>query len=105
MAWRLEGTPHRGQPALVSLSISHPNDTGMVMDQVRRTYTPAHYVRRVAVSYAGQPVLDADVDFAISENPHLRFWFLPQGPGELSAEVVDTQERRYASRLAVDPLP
>ncbi|MFM2119388.1 MAG: hypothetical protein RL722_856, partial [Pseudomonadota bacterium] len=34
MAWRLEGTPHRGQPALVSLSISHPNDTGMVMDQV-----------------------------------------------------------------------
>jgi sulfur-oxidizing protein SoxY len=77
----------------------------MVMDQLARTYTPAHYVRRVSVSYAGQPVLDADVDFAISENPNLRFWFVPQGAGELRAEVADTQERRFESSLSVTPVP
>jgi sulfur-oxidizing protein SoxY len=105
MAWRLDGEPHIGQAALAQLSISHPNDSGMVMDQLARTYTPAHYVRRVSVSYAGQPVLDADVDFAISENPNLRFWFVPQGAGELRAEVADTQERRFESSLSVTPVP
>ncbi|MFM2066907.1 MAG: hypothetical protein RLZZ584_1816 [Pseudomonadota bacterium] len=105
MAWRVDGELRRGQPALAQLSISHPNDTGMVMDQLARTYTPAHYVRRVTVSYAGQPVLDADVDFAISENPNLRFWFVPQGPGELRAEVADTRERRFEASLALAPTP
>ncbi|MEY8877392.1 MAG: quinoprotein dehydrogenase-associated SoxYZ-like carrier [Leptothrix sp. (in: b-proteobacteria)] len=105
MAWRIDGEARIGQPVLAQLSISHPNDTGMVMDQVARTYTPAHYVRRIAVTYAGQPVLDADVDFAISENPNLRLWFVPQGPGELSAEASDTQQRHFETRLALQPAP
>jgi sulfur-oxidizing protein SoxY len=103
MAWRVDGDTRVGRPALAQLSISHPNDTGMVMDQVARTFTPAHYVRRIDVSYAGVPVLSADVDFAISENPNLRLWFVPQGPGELSAEVSDTQQRHFETRLAVQP--
>jgi sulfur-oxidizing protein SoxY len=105
MAWRIDGDTRIGQPVLAQLSISHPNDTGMVMDQVARTYTPAHYVRRIDVSYAGQPVLNADIDFAISENPNLRLWFVPHGPGELSAEISDTQQRRFETRLALQPAP
>ena len=105
MAWRVDGEARVGQPVLAQLSISHPNDTGMVMDQVARTYTPAHYVRRIDVSHAGQPVLNADIDFAISENPNLRFWFVPQGPGELTAEISDTQQRRFETRLALQPAP
>ncbi len=105
MAWRVDGEARVGQPVLAQLSISHPNDTGMVMDQVARTYTPAHYVRRIDVSYAGQPVLNADIDFAISENPNLRLWFVPQGPGDLTADIVDTQQRRFETRLALQPTP
>ncbi len=105
MAWRVDGEARVGQPVLAQLSISHPNDTGMVMDQVARTYTPAHYVRRIDISYAGQPVLNADIDFAISENPNLRFWFVPQGPGDLTADITDTQQRRFETRLALQPTP
>jgi sulfur-oxidizing protein SoxY len=89
------------QPALAQLMISHPNDSGLAMDQLTRLYTPAYFVRWIKVSYAGKPVLTAEVDFSISENPHFRFYFVPAGEGELKAEVVDTRDLRFETTLAV----
>lgn len=103
MRLNVDGTVRRGESVLAQLMISHPNSSGMAMDQATRQYTPAHYVRRVAVTYAGEPVLTADLDFAISENPNFRFWFVPRGDGELKAEVLDTRELRFESSLALAP--
>jgi sulfur-oxidizing protein SoxY len=103
MRLRVDGEVRVGQPVLAQLMISHPNHSGLAMDQSTRQYTPAHFVRRVAVSYAGAPVLTADLDFAISENPNIRFHFVPQRAGELKAEVVDTQDLRFESSLALVP--
>ncbi|HKC44963.1 MAG TPA: quinoprotein dehydrogenase-associated SoxYZ-like carrier [Burkholderiales bacterium] len=89
------------RPALAQLMISHPNDSGLVMDQVTRHYTPAYFVRSIRVTYAGRPILTADVDFSISENPNFRFYFVPSGEGELKAEAVDTKELKFETRLAV----
>ncbi len=89
------------QPALAQLMISHPNDSGLAMDQLTRLYTPAYFVRWVKVSYAGKPILTAEVDFSISENPHFRFYFVPAGEGELKAEVLDTRDLRFETTLAV----
>ena len=89
------------QPVLAQLMIRHPNDSGLVMDQLTRHYTPAYFVRSIKVSYAGRPILTAEVDFSISENPNFRFYFVPVGDGELKAEVVDTKELRFETRLAV----
>ena len=74
------------------------------MDQSTRHYTPAHFVRKLDVAYAGQPVLHAELDFALSENPNLRFHFVPQAAGTLSAEAEDTQGRRFSTSLAVEPV-
>ena len=104
MRLNVDGTVRRGESVLAQLMISHPNSSGMAMDQATRQYTPAHYVRRVAVTYAGEPVLTADLDFAISENPNFRFWFVPRGDGELKAEVLDTRELRFESSLALAPV-
>lgn len=101
MRFRVEGEVEPGKPALAQLMISHPNNSGMVMDQLTRMYTPAHFVRRIQVSYAGQPVLRADVDFSISENPNFRFYFVPTGEGELKAEVIDTNELRFETAVEV----
>jgi sulfur-oxidizing protein SoxY len=101
MRWRVEATPAARQPVLAQLMISHPNDSGMVMDQSTRQYTPPHFVRRVDVTYGGQLVLSADLDFSISENPNLRFFFVPQGDGELKAEVVDTNELKFETAMAL----
>jgi len=89
------------EPARANLMISHPNDSGLVMDQLTRLYTPAYFVRSVNVTYAGKPILTAEVDFSISENPYFRFYFVPSEAGELKAEAVDTKDLRFETRLAV----
>jgi sulfur-oxidizing protein SoxY len=103
---RLRVLPAEGasaHAALAQLMISHPNDSGMVMDQLTRQFTPPHFVRKIDVTYNGRLVLSADIDFAISENPHLRFYFVPQdgGGGELRADAVDTQDLRFSRSFAV----
>lgn len=90
------------RPTLAQLMISHPNDSGLVMDQSTRLYTPAWFVRQIDVRHDGKLVLQADVDFAISENPHLRFYFTPRGgTGELTAEVVDSKDLRFEQRTTL----
>lgn len=87
-------TPGPGGPQRVQLVISHPNHSGLAMDQATRQFTPAHFVRQVDISHAGRPVLSADLDFAISENPNLWFWFVPQPGsegGELKVDASDSQ--------------
>ena len=90
-----------GQPALAQLMISHPNISGLAIDQLTRLAPAPVFVRKVQVSYAGRPVLQADVDFSLSENPSLRFNFVPQAEGELVVEASDTDDRRFNTRLTV----
>jgi sulfur-oxidizing protein SoxY len=87
------------EPALVQLMIRHPNESALAGD-----FDPskvARFVRSVSVSYAGKPVMSAEVDFSISENPSFRFTFVPHGAGELRAEVEDTHDQRYTQTLPV----
>lgn len=94
------------QPVLAQLMISHPNDSGLVMDQLTRQFTPPHFVRKVDVTYSGRLVLSADLDFSISENPNLRFFFVPQVEGgELKAVVADSNELQFQRTLVYRPAP
>lgn len=106
MRLSLVGEAVPGRPRLAQLMISHPNNSGLALDQVTRLYTPAHFVREVEVSYGGQPLMSADIDFSISENPNFRFWFQPregeQG-GELRARVVDSRDLHFESSLKLGP--
>ena len=104
MRLRVDDAPTEGQPARAQLMVSHPNDSGLAMDQVTRTYATPHFVRRVEVRYAGRPLLDADVDFSISENPNFRFYLVAGDGGELEAKVVDNQDLAFATTVRLDPL-
>lgn len=103
MRLRVDGEVRPGQPVLAQLMINHPNHSGMAMDQLTRQFTPAHFVRQVNVSYGGQPVLAAELDFSISENPNLRFRFVPRAPGELKVEAIDSQDLLFERAIAVHP--
>jgi sulfur-oxidizing protein SoxY len=94
-----------GQPALAQLMVQHPNSSGLAKDQLTHLPIPAYYVRTITVTYAGRPVLTADVDFSISENPNFRFYFVPREPGELRAVVVDTKERSVEASVHVELSP
>jgi sulfur-oxidizing protein SoxY len=99
---RVEEKPVAGKPVLAQLMVSHPNDTGLAMDQLTRMYAPPHFVRRVEVRYDGKPVMIADVDFSISENPNFRFYFTPREGGELEASVVDNQDLKFSTVMKLD---
>jgi sulfur-oxidizing protein SoxY len=102
MRLRVGDAVEAGQPALAQLMISHPNDSGLAMDQVTRSYATPHFVRRVEVRYGGKLVMNADVDFSISENPNFRFYFVPTGEGELEARVVDNQDLEFTAHTKLD---
>lgn len=101
MKFHLDQAVVFGEPNLAQLMISHPNHSGLAMDQLSRHFVPAYFVRRVAVTYAGRPVMSAEVDFSISENPNFRFYFVPREAGDLRAEVVDTRDLRFESALSI----
>jgi sulfur-oxidizing protein SoxY len=89
------------QPTAADVTVIHPNDTGFELNQVTVMYIPAHFVRSIKVSYANRKVFDADLDFSISENPTLRFNFVPRGQGQLRAEVEDSKEGRWVGAALV----
>lgn len=91
--------PNALTPAQVT--VVHPNDTGFELNQVTVMYIPSYFVRSIKVRYGERRLFDAELDFSVSENPTLRFNFVPTGPGELKAEVEDSKDRRFVGSLAV----
>jgi hypothetical protein len=51
----------------------------------------------------GQPVFSAETDISISENPNLRFYFVPVPSGDLRAEITDADGARFTKTLTVAP--
>jgi sulfur-oxidizing protein SoxY len=103
MRLRVDDPLTADRPVLAQLMISHPNDSGLAMDQVTRLYASPHFVRNIEVRYEDKLVLSADVDFSISENPNFRFYFIPGKGGEIDVNVVDNQDLRFATRVRLDP--
>jgi sulfur-oxidizing protein SoxY len=77
------------------LLISHPNNSGLQMDQLTRQYIPADFIQRLRVSYAGEEVFTLDTDITLSENPMVRFSFVAPRAGELRAELEDSHQRHF----------
>ena len=98
---KVSGEWHIDQPVQADVTVVHPNDTGFELNQVTVMYIPPHFVRSIRVSYAQRKVFDAELDFSVSENPTLRFRFVPHGSGELRAEVTDSKEAQFVGTLAL----
>jgi sulfur-oxidizing protein SoxY len=99
---RLASSVVPGQPTLAHLMIQHPNSSGLAKDQVTQLYIPAYFVRTVNVTYEGKPVMTAEIDFSISENPNFRFYFVARAPGELKVVVADTKDREIQGSVRVE---
>ncbi len=91
------------EPNKAQVMISHPNISGLAMDQLSRLYPSPHYVNRVDISYEGVPVMSADIDFSISMNPVFRFYFQPKGAGKLRALVTDNKDLKFEQAIAIEP--
>ena len=104
MKLNLRGKPVAGKPMLAQLMVSHPNITGMA-EQSSQAYSSPHFVRHLEVAYAGKVIMEADIDFSISENPNFRFWFTPKDDeGELAVRVVDTEDKQFTKSVSIKPI-
>jgi sulfur-oxidizing protein SoxY len=103
MKFRLDTGVQKDKPTLAQLLISHPNITGMQMDQVSRHIRPKHYVDKISVFFNDKPILTAKTDIAISADPNFRFYFVPNKAGELRAEITDTQGDKFIKTYQVKP--
>lgn len=92
-----------GQPNEAQLLISHPNYSGLQMDQVTRHYIPAHYVQDVKISYGNETIMTVEGAISLSEDPSFRFSFVPEAPGALSVEVRDTDDAVFTQSWPVEP--
>ena len=94
-------------PVNAKLLISHPNNSGLQMDQVTRNYVPADFMQTLELSYNGQSIFRLESDIAISEDPAFQFGFSPgdtTSPGVIKAEVFDSSRRHFIQTWPV-PLP
>ncbi len=98
---KVAGELRMDQPTPVDVTVVHPNDTGFELNHITVMYIPPHFVRSIKVSYAQRKVFDAELDFSVSENPTLRFHFVPRGPGELRADVTDSKEGQFVGSLVL----
>ncbi len=95
------------EPLRVKLLISHPNSSGLQMDQVTRNYIPADFMQTLDVTYNGQSVFRLESDIAISEDPTFNFSLRPSDPGAagvIKAEVLDSSQRHFSQSWPV-PAP
>src|SRR5215472_5984246 len=96
------------EPVKVKLLISHPNNSGPQMDQVTRNYIPADFVQNLDVTYNGQSVFRLESDVSISEDPTFNFSVRPTGPasaGVITAEIIDSSQRRFSQSWPAPPTP
>ena len=97
MKFKVDDFVEKDKPVLAQLMINHPNFSGLAMNE-----PDPHFIKQVNVYYANKLVMSADIDFTISENPNFRFYFVPKEKGELRAEIVDTADLRFETKLVVN---
>jgi sulfur-oxidizing protein SoxY len=97
----LPAEPRAGNPLIAQILIKHPNHSGLQFDQVSRQFIPADFVKTIELSYQGEPLFSVDSDISISEDPSLRFNFIPASGGEIAVRVTDSTGREFAERFDV----
>jgi sulfur-oxidizing protein SoxY len=94
-----------GMPAELQVMISHPNYSGLQIDQLDRTWIPPQFVDPISISQGEQPIMRVEGAISLSENPSIRFAFTPIREGALEVEASDTEGGRFTERLPANAGP
>lgn len=99
------GTWRHDEPAEAQFMISHPNYSGLQIDQLTQHWIPAHFVRSIELTLGEKPVLRFEGDISISENPSFRFFIEPGSEDELRARVIDSNEQTFEQSWPIELAP
>jgi sulfur-oxidizing protein SoxY len=73
------------------IMIGHPNNSGLQMDQVTQLYIPPFFVNELRVWQDDSLVLAMEGGISISEDPNIRFTYVPNGAKRFRVEAKDTE--------------
>ena len=84
------------------IMIGHPNNSGLQMDQVTRLYIPAFFVNELRIWQDDTLVLAMQGGISISEDPNIRFSYVPNGAKRIRVEAKDTEGHVFQSEWKVE---
>src|ERR1700716_93204 len=84
------------------IMISHPNNSGLQMDQVTQLYVPAFFVTELHLWQDDSPVLSMEGGISISEDPNIRFTYVSNGAKHFRAEAKDTAGHVFRNEWKID---
>ena len=84
------------------IMIGHPNNSGLQMDQVTRLYVPAFFVNELRIWQDDSLVLSMEGGISISEDPNIRFTYIPNGAKDIRAEAKDTEGHVFQKEWKLD---
>ena len=84
------------------IMIGHPNNSGLQMDQVTQLYVPAFFVNELRVWQDDNLVLAMEGGISISEDPNVRFTYVPSAAKTVRVEAKDTEGHVFQHEWQVD---
>jgi sulfur-oxidizing protein SoxY len=84
------------------IMIGHPNNSGLQMDQVTRLYIPAFFINELRISQDDTLILAMQGGISVSEDPNIRFSYVPNGARHIRVEARDTEGHVFQSEWKVE---
>jgi sulfur-oxidizing protein SoxY len=90
-----DGETGAGKMREAQVMIQHPNHSGLQMDQVSRLYIPAFFVESLKVWQGDELLFAMAGSISISEDPNVRFTYLPNAATTFRVEAADTKDNLF----------
>jgi sulfur-oxidizing protein SoxY len=90
-------------PREAQIMIRHPNNSGLQRDQVTLLYIPVFFIKELRVLQGDELVLAMESGISISEDPNIRFSYLPNGSNTFRVEAVDSSGHVFKSEWPAAP--
>jgi sulfur-oxidizing protein SoxY len=84
------------------IMVGHPNNSGLQMDQLTHLYIPAFFVDELRVWQDDSLILSMQGGISISEDPNIRFTYVPNGAKHFRVEAKDTGGHVFQNEWKVD---
>jgi sulfur-oxidizing protein SoxY len=83
--------------------LSHPNHTGMVLDQITLLYMPLLMVERIEARQGDELVFEMTGSITLAQNPRIEFDYVTNGAAEMTVSARDTSGAAWERRFPIGP--
>lgn len=90
-----------GEINTATFMVRHPMFTGLQRDVKTGIKRPAFYIRKALFRFNEEEVFSAELGVGTSEDPLLRFTYLPKQPGLMRVDVEDSNGKQFFQSIEV----